>query len=177
PGLALADVDTLSGVVDFLLAARAARERTGLSFRAVVGAEISDLSGAPGRLVALAENEQGYRNLCKLVSARALGDDPGRPGAKLDGPEHFRLVESATRFREGLVFLADHPRLLVELHGRIDARSLFAAISPASLRTRSAEREAVIGLPRNAHVAPPRDPRHRARAIEDPLGAQAPADE
>ena len=170
PGLALADVDTLSGLVDFLLAARAARERTRLPFRAVVGAEISDSSGAPGRLVALAESEQGYRNLCKLVSARALGDDPGRPGAKLDGPERFRLIESATRFREGLVFLADHPRLLVELHGRIDARSLFAAISPASLRTRSAEREAAFGLPRNAHLAPHdggRTDRSRARASID----------
>jgi DNA-directed DNA polymerase III PolC len=181
PGLALADVDTLSGLVDFLLAVRAARERTGLSFRAVVGAEISDPrgpgAGAPGRLVALAESEQGYRNLCKLVSARALGDDPGRPGAKLDGPEHFRLVESATRFREGLVFLADHPRLLVELHGRIDARSLFAVISPASLRTRSAEREAVFGLPRNAHLSlhhgGPAD-RSRARASID---SEDPAEE
>src|SRR5215471_3847264 len=69
PGLALADVDTLAGLVDFLLAARKARERTGRPFRAIVGAEISEPSslaprrapsGAedekPGRLVALVEN-------------------------------------------------------------------------------------------------------------------------
>ncbi len=159
PGLALADVDTLAGLVDFLLAARRTRERTGAPFRAIVAAEISDPSGAPGRLVALVEDAQGYRNLCKLVSARALGADPGVPKAKLDGPESFRLVESAARHREGLIFLADHPRLLVELHGRVDASSLFAAISPAALRARSAEREAAFGLPRNAHLAPPRPPR------------------
>ncbi|MFN0009740.1 MAG: PHP domain-containing protein, partial [Planctomycetota bacterium] len=73
PGLALCDVDTLAGLVDFLVAARNARERTGGPFRAIVGAEISDPSGEPGRVVALAESAQGYRNLCKLVSARALG--------------------------------------------------------------------------------------------------------
>jgi len=167
PGLALADVDTLSGLVDFLAAARAARARTGKPFRMIVGAEVSDPGGAPGRLVALAESEQGYKNLCKLVSARALGADPGVPGAKLDGPEHFRLVENAARHQEGLVFLADHPSLLVELHGRIDARSLFAAISPAALRTKSAEREAVFGLPRNAHLAPPPAKSRRMRIDAD----------
>jgi DNA-directed DNA polymerase III PolC len=156
PGLALADVDTLAGLVDFLLAAKRFRERAARPFRAIVGAEISDPAGEPGRLVALVESAQGYRNLCKLVSARALGADPGVPGAALDGPEGFRLVESAARFQEGLVFLVDHPRLLVELHGRVDARSLFAAVSPAALRTRSAERAATFGLPRNAHLAPPR---------------------
>ncbi len=178
PGLALADVDTLAGLVDFLSAARKARERTGRPFRAIVGAEISEPSSlapgrtsgsasggteneTPGRLVALVENAAGYRNLCKLVSARALGDDPGRVGANLDGPEHFRLVEQAVRHQEGLVFLADHPRLLVELHGRVDARSLFAAISPASLRTRSLERAASFGLPRNAHLGPPMRPPRR----------------
>lgn len=153
PGLALADVDTLAGLVDFLLAARRFRERTGRPFRAVVAAEISDPSGEPGRVVALVESAQGYRNLCKLVSARALGADPGVPGAELAGPESFRLVENVARHQEGLVFLVDHPRLLVELHDRVDARSLFAAISPAALRTRSAERAAVFGQPRNAHLA------------------------
>src|SRR5262245_37657453 len=79
-GLALVDVDTLAGLVDFLRAARSFRERSGRPFRAVVGAEISDPSGEPGRVVALVESAQGWRNLCKLVSARALGDDPGVPG-------------------------------------------------------------------------------------------------
>src|SRR5215831_4324168 len=72
PGLALADVDTLAGLVDFLIAARKTRERTGRPFRAIVGAEISEPAPAseseeakPGRLVALVENAAGYRNLCK----------------------------------------------------------------------------------------------------------------
>jgi DNA-directed DNA polymerase III PolC len=149
--LALCDVDTLSGLVDFLLAAR---EVEGV--RPIVGAEISDPSGAPGRLVALVETAQGYRNLCKLVSARHLGADPGVAGAQLDGPAHFRLAECAAEHREGLIFLADHPRLLVALAGRVDARSLFAAISPAALHTQKSRRPAAAPAERNAHRAPPR---------------------
>ena len=89
--LALTDVDTLSGVVDFLLAAR---KVGGVrpAVRPIVGAEISDPSGSPGRVVALVESAQGWRNLCKLVSARHLGADPGLAGAKLAraGVEEFR---------------------------------------------------------------------------------------
>src|SRR5688572_5668221 len=61
PALALADVDTLGGTVEFLRAA----SRAGV--RPIVAAELSDPSGAAGRLVALVEDERGWRNLCKLV--------------------------------------------------------------------------------------------------------------
>ena len=145
--LALCDVDTQSGLVDFLKAA----ERTGV--RPIVGAEISDPSGLPGRVVALVENERGWKNLCKLVSARQLGPDPGVAGAVLAGPEHFDLVQQASLHQEGLVFLVDHPRLVLALAGRVDARSLFVAISPASLRTKSTRRER-DHLPRNVARAP-----------------------
>ncbi|MBI5364231.1 MAG: DNA polymerase III subunit alpha [Planctomycetes bacterium] len=174
--LALCDVDTIAGVVEFLNAARAdadahpaARAPSGAKdvsepatassspprapLRAIVGAELSDPTGAPGRIVALVENETGWSNLCKLVSARHLGDDPGRTGARLDGPEHLHLVEQVVRHQAGLVFLVDHPRLLVELAGRVDPRALFAAIAPASLARKSARRSAV--LPRNAALARP----------------------
>src|SRR5262245_52015549 len=83
PALGRADVDTLGGLVDFLKAAE--REPR---VRALVAAEVSDPSGCPGRVVALVESEAGYRNLCKLVSARQLGDDPGERGAELR-PERF----------------------------------------------------------------------------------------
>jgi DNA polymerase III alpha subunit len=130
PALALTDVDSLGGIVDFLKAAE--REK---HVRPIVGAEISDPSGRPGRVVALVESEQGYKNLCKLVSARQLGDDPGERGARLS-PERFELVESAERFQEGLFLLVDHPRLAFALAGRIPARRLFVAVSPASLARR-----------------------------------------
>ena len=166
PGLALADVDTLAGVVDFAMAARAASSTA--SFRAIFAAEISDPSGAPGRIVALAKNERGYKNLCKLVSARQLGCDPGVRGARLDGPESFRCIESAVRHQEDLIFLVDHPRLLIGLSGRVDAHALFAAISPAALRTKSAQK-ASARLPRNAHLEPAR----RVRPIAArPSGSQ-----
>ncbi|MBK7643238.1 MAG: DNA polymerase III subunit alpha [Planctomycetes bacterium] len=107
-------------------------------------------------MVALVESAQGYRNLCKLVSARALGDDPGRKDAQLDGPEHFDLVDSVTRHQEGLILLADHPRLLLALAGRVERGNLFAAISPAALHTKSSRASDVSQLPRNAAHAAPR---------------------
>jgi DNA-directed DNA polymerase III PolC len=146
--LALCDVDTLSGVVDFLHAAR----RVG-GVRAIVGAEISDPSGKPGRVVALVENARGWKSLCKLVSARQLGADPGVVGSALDGPAHFDLVQQATLHQEGLIFLVDHPRLAIALAGRVDARSLFVALSPANLRTKSA-RSVRDEVPRNVARAP-----------------------
>ncbi|MDZ4774606.1 MAG: DNA polymerase III subunit alpha [Planctomycetota bacterium] len=150
--LALCDVDTLSGIVDFLHATRRVSEN-GTSVRPIVGVEISDPSGKPGRVVALVENERGWKSLCKLTSARQLGADPGVVGAVLEGPDHFDLVQQATLHRDGLIFLVDHPRLAIALAGRIDARSLFVAISPASVRMKSVRRER-DDIPRNVARAP-----------------------
>jgi len=158
--LALTDVDTVAGVVDLI----AAGERCGV--RPILGAEISDPSSAPGRLLAIARSEEGYRNLCRLVSARQLGDDPGQPGAALEGPEDFDLVGAALRFREGLTYLVDHPRLVFALAGRIEATRLLVAISPAALdrRARVPVERATPGEERNVYVAPP-----RARGMRRPL--------
>ena len=130
--LALTDVDSLAGTTEFLRAA----QRLG-GPRPILGAELSDPAGRAGRLVALVRDETGYRNLCKLVSARQLGDDPGRPGAELDRPERFDLADAALRFREGLFFLADHPRLLFRLAERLEREQLFVAISLAALGKRA----------------------------------------
>src|SRR5262245_25001843 len=131
PAMALTDVDSLGGLVDFLKAAERMK-----GARPIVGAEISDPSGKPGRVVALVESEQGYRNLCKLVSARQLGDDPGERGAELV-PERFELVEAAERFQQGLSLLVDHPRLAFALAERVPRERLFVAVSPASLAKRA----------------------------------------
>jgi DNA-directed DNA polymerase III PolC len=124
--LALTDIDSLGGTTEFL------RSATG-GVRPLLGAEISDPQGRPGRAVVLVEDERGYRNLCRLVSARQLGDDPGTRGAKLAGPESFDLVAGLLRFQEGLLVLVDHPRLAYALAGRIERERLFVAISPAAL--------------------------------------------
>ena len=139
PALALADVDTLCGSVEFLRDAERARASDPSSPRPILGAEVSDPTGRPGRVIALVRDEVGYRNLCKLVSARRLGDDPGDPAAKLDGPAAFSLVDAVTRFRAGLAFLVDHPRLAFALAGRLATEELFVAISPVAL-TKKQER-------------------------------------
>ena len=115
PALALTDVDTLAGVVDVLRAA----ERAGV--RPIVGAELSDpagRAGAPGRA------GRGRARLAQPVQARLRASArrrPRRPGRAPGGPVATSTSpRSAARFREGLVFLVDHPRLLVALHGRVE---------------------------------------------------------
>lgn len=132
--LALTDVDTLSGVVEFLQA-HARMENLGGQPppRALVGAELSDPGGKPGRVIALVAEEIGWGNLCRLVSARRLGDDPGDAEAELNGPEDFDLAAAARRWHRGLFLLVDHPRLAFALAGRVPAERLLVAISPAAL--------------------------------------------
>ncbi|MCA9002697.1 MAG: hypothetical protein KDB61_12290, partial [Planctomycetes bacterium] len=81
-----------------------------------------------GRLICLVRDEAGYRNLCKLVSARQLGHDPGSP--RDENEDGFDLVHAAVRWQEGLFFLADHPHLLLQLYGRVKAGQVFAALPP-----------------------------------------------
>ena len=144
--LALADIDTTAGHVEFIEAARALAEKNPeRAVRAILAAEITPAPSstanpteeqAPGRLIALVENERGYQNLNKLVSARHLGGDPGDTQASLEGPESFERVECAVRFQEGLIYIVDHPRLALELAGRVPAEQLFVGVSPASLQRR-----------------------------------------
>jgi len=163
PALALCDVDTLSGLVDFLQAAERQRAQDPKhAVRAIVGAEISDPSGGEGRVVLLVASERGYANLCRVITARHLGPGLGREGALIGddarerGAGEFRRVDALVRWQEGLFFLVDHPRLLIELHGRIPARQLFAAVSPAAilLARRRAAPEEPAAITRNTHLAP-----------------------
>ncbi len=162
PALALTDVDTLGGSVDFLKAAeRLDGGANTARVRPILGAELSDPSGRPGRVIALASDAQGYRNLCKLVSARQLGGDPGDRAEHERGlaPEHFELVAAVERFQEGLFLLVDHPRLALALAGRVPARRLFVAVSPAALARRSVAR---------TRSARPLDPAERVALLPAP---------
>ncbi len=146
--LALTDIDTTAGHVEFIEAAEAlAKKHPARAVRPILGAEISPApvpsaansktlasDEAPGRLIALVETARGYQNLNKLVSARHLGGDPGDPEARLEGPESFERVESAVHFQAGLIYIVDHPRLALALAGRVPAKQLFVGISPASLQ-------------------------------------------
>ena len=94
--LALTDVDGVTGLVDFLRAAQVAPEPP-TTCRPILGAELSDDGGRPGRLVILVQSEQGYTNLNRLVSARhhsliEPGTDPEEPGDESSG---FDLIGSA----------------------------------------------------------------------------------
>ena len=178
PAMALADVDQLSGLVDFLKAAEATATRAGAgdvpSLRPIVAAELSDPGSGSGpagsgpagsglragRLIALVEDEEGYRNLCRLVTARQVGGGPGV--SPLEEDEPFDLIQAAALHQEGLFFLADHPRLLLGLYGRVPPERLFAAISPASLRMAGRDRPAPRGAARNTHLAPTHGPEDRS---------------
>ncbi|MBJ76424.1 MAG: hypothetical protein CMJ98_05330 [Planctomycetes bacterium] len=154
--LALTDVDGVTGLVDFLRAAQVAPEPP-TTCRPILGAELSDDGGRPGRLVILVQSEQGYTNLNRLVSARhhsliEPGTDPEEPGDESSG---FDLIGSAIAMQQGLIFLADHPRLLLGLFGHIPAEQLFAAISPASLRLDGSSRRPPLVARPEAHA--PRD--------------------
>lgn len=158
--IALTDVDNLTGVVDFVHALeRANAELPERPIHGLVGAEITNPSG-DGRIVALVRNETGWRNLCKLVSARQLGADPGDPEDGLtddtDPRASFDLAARAAQYHDGLVLLVDHPHLLVRLAGRVPARWLFAALSPAAIQKDGAARSSRARRqpkgPRNTHL-------------------------
>ena len=133
--VALCDVDSIAGVVELLqaharlLGAWEDGRRAGAPPpRPIVGAELSDAQGRSGRVVALVREEAGWASLCKLVSARRLGADPGSvQPAELEGAR-FDLVDAVLETHAGLALLVDHPRLVLELGGRLPEGSLFAAL-------------------------------------------------
>jgi DNA polymerase III alpha subunit len=176
PALALTDVDGAAGMVEFLQAATRLKAG-GTEVRPIVGAELSEASGEAGRLVALVQDEAGYRNLCRLISARQLGAAPGTTSEEGAPEEDFDLALAAAEHQEGLVFLADHPHLLVGLHGRVAPERVLAAISPASIQ--AARRRGGLRDPRalaqnegrtssrNTHLDPKPRRARRAPDLED----------
>ncbi len=94
--LALTDTDNLYGLWPFLKSC----ERENIT--PIVGAELTDpVSGC--RAVCLVENEQGYGNLCRLITRRH--SDKG-----------FDLKSAVPDHALGLVVLTQNPELLPEWH-------------------------------------------------------------
>lgn len=104
--LAIADVEGLYGAVEF---SRAAREH---GIRPLLGAL---LEWTPGRWYSvLVRSEAGYRQLCRLLTARHTW-------------EPFRFQEAAERGGiDGLLFLARAPEVLAGLAALVPAGSLYA---------------------------------------------------
>ncbi|MFT5286657.1 MAG: DNA-directed DNA polymerase III PolC [Planctomycetota bacterium] len=190
--MALADVDTTAGHVEWIEAAEElAKKHPERAVRAILAAEISpapeqEASGrlrngirmkraAPGRLIALVCNLRGYQNLNKLVSARQLGDDPGDAAAALKGPQFFDRVECAIRFQEGLIFVVDHPQLALALAGKVPSEQLLIGITPAAFVQQKYVRKQRLKGSRNIYrsAAPPRASAMRDSTEASDFDAQA----
>ena len=92
PAMAMADAHGVYGAPRFHLAAK------NLGIRALVGAEVATTQGS--RYTLLAENRQGYQNLCRLITRTKLRE--GRAGK----PQNPAATESDfSEFASGLVCL------------------------------------------------------------------------
>jgi DNA-directed DNA polymerase III PolC len=110
--LALVDGNGLYGLPDFAAQAR----RVGL--RALYGADlVARDGGGAWRLIALAEDETGYRALCRLVTALHL-------------QPRFDPVWDSVAAGAGLRLICGDPDLLLRLHGRVPAGRLSVALPP-----------------------------------------------
>ena len=118
--VALADVNSLAGVVDLCQAARKA------DVQPVVGVEIvTDRQ----RAILLAEDERGYRNLCRVITARNLRAD-------------FDLVEQLQINHRGVIAICSEPVLSRQLREFLPRDCLFAGCRDA----REAERAIARGI-------------------------------
>jgi hypothetical protein len=102
--VALADVNSMSGVVDLCQAAEK------MDVRPIVGVEILTDSH---RAILLAEDDRGYGNLCRITTARNLMPD-------------FDLVEQLKVHHEGVVCICSQRGLVGKLKGLFSRDSLFA---------------------------------------------------
>jgi DNA polymerase III alpha subunit len=102
--VALADVNSMSGVVDLCKTAADA------SIQPIVGVEILTESR---RTILLAEDCRGYGNLCRITTARNLD-------------ANFDLVEQLRIDSTGVICIGSQPKLLHELKTVVPAGYLFA---------------------------------------------------
>ena len=123
--LAMTDTDNLYGLWPFLAACR----RKGI--KPIIGAELTDPETLL-RAVCLVENDDGYRNLCRLLTCRHMGENyvanshPSplpvgeEPEAKrklyrlkpCSIPAHFSLKDMLPKFSKGIIVLTRNPELL-----------------------------------------------------------------
>lgn len=139
PRFALTDTDNLYGLWPFLEACR----HEGI--KPIIGAEITEPE-TNVRAVCLVENDDGYRNLCKLLTCRHMGEnyvDTSHPGSlplekKATGNQKlwqskpysrsvpFSLKDTLPKFSKGIIALTTNPELLPLWHEA--GVNVFAAI-------------------------------------------------
>ena len=122
--LALTDRNGLYGIPHFLAAARA----QGLA--PIIGAET--VSGTH-RAVLLARNDEGYSNICRLLS-------------DLHSRSDFDLGQSIIKYRRGLIVLSDVPAVLTPLRHQ-SKKDLFVELSPGHQMHRALALSRELGLP------------------------------
>lgn len=137
PAMALLDRDGLSGAARFHMAAK----KRGV--RAHIGAEITTTEGF--RVPLLAENQTGYRNLCRLITRTKLRAKKGESAASL--PEF-------AEFADGLICLTGDVPLpylpwLLETFG---PRNLYAELQRHHLRHEEVRNQAVGSFARSHNL-------------------------
>lgn len=105
--IVLADVNSMSGVADFCRAAEQA------NIRPIVGVEIlTDTQ----KVTLLAEDKSGYKNLCRITTARNLDAD-------------FKLAEQLKINSRGVICICNQAKVLKELREFFHKGYLFAGCS------------------------------------------------
>jgi len=107
--VALADVNSMHGVVDFC------RTAGRLGIRPIIGAEILTKTK---NLTLLAEDSNGYKNLCRIITA-----------GNLDA--HFDVTEQLQRNGKGIICICNRPALFKQLKSVVDKGHLFAGCKDA----------------------------------------------
>lgn len=136
--IALTDFRGLYGAVPFYNAAR----ETGI--RPLFGAAFP--ASTPGaELVVLARNAEGYRNLCRIVTADQMARP--KPGAlaalaaRGETPPPDPLIEIVQRHARGIVCIASAPAWLRDLREALEPDSLYAELyRPDTREARALER-------------------------------------
>ena len=115
PAIALTDTNALYGAVPFYKAAKSA------GIKPLVGTEIVTPSA---RAVLIAQNASGYKNLCRIITARQLAPD-------------FDLAAAVEKYNEGTFVLSSDVPLLKCAAGRV--RNLYAELPATFTKKRLRE--------------------------------------
>ena len=117
--VALADVNSMYGVVDFCQSAKK------VDVKPIIGVEIlTDTQ----RAILLAEDRAGYKNLCRITTVRNLDAD-------------FDLIQQLSGHNNGVICICSQPALLKELQKIFHKDYLFVALeSPAKAKWLNANR-------------------------------------
>ena len=148
PAVALVDRNGVYGAPRFYKAARAA------GLRALVGAEVALGDLPASRLTLLVEPPAGYRNLCKLLTAAALGKPKGAAAASFEEVEAAEAAARADRRRGGTARAgvggprrgADPARTVLERLAALFPGRLHVELQRHGLREEERRNQALVDL-------------------------------